>query len=183
MRRRVAVIAALSLAALLGFAVQAQAATFTVGTTRTRTWHLPKPSGRNCSLRQLIRENTVREQRRRHDRRPGECQSLQLNGSELLIQQNLTIVGAGARTTTIEQTAARRPVPACSTSSRTRTRLRPTVTISGLTIEFIRPDRLDKRRSGGNILNAGNLTLSEDEIHLGQTTAGRAAASPTRAAR
>ena len=44
-RRRVAVIAALSVAALLGFAVQAQAATFTVGTTAdTATGICPNPA-------------------------------------------------------------------------------------------------------------------------------------------
>ena len=54
MRRRVAVIAALSVAALLGFAVQAQAATFTVGSAADTGGCASPPTGNKCTLRQLV---------------------------------------------------------------------------------------------------------------------------------
>ena len=166
MRRRVAVIAALSLAALLGFAVQAQAATFTVGTTSDAPTTCPNPASGMCSLRTLISSvaagSTIVV--------PANANPYGLTQGELLIQKNLTIAGAGARTTTIEHStsaASARVFDIQPNGSAV-----PTVTISGLTIEFGRTDSTTNTASGGNVLNAGNLTLSEDQIQLGQSTGG-----------
>ena len=178
MRRRVAVIAALSLAALLGFAVQAQAATFTVGTNAdTASGACPNPAAGNCSLRQLILFENNRPANSAADTIlvPANANPYQLNGTELLIQQNVNIVGAGARTTTIEQTAAA-GVPRARVfdiQPNANANFTPTVTISGLTIEFGFVTTASTNGAvGGNILNAGTLTLAEDEIVLGEANGG-----------
>src|ERR1700761_9570200 len=102
MRLRVAVIAALSVAALLGFAVQAQAATLTVGTTSDAPTTCSNPASGTCSLRTLIGSvaagSTIVV--------PANSNPYTLTQGELLIQKNLTIAGAGARTTTIEHSTS-----------------------------------------------------------------------------
>ena len=166
MRRRVALIAALALVVLLGLAVQAQAATFTVGSAADTNVCPSPPAGNNCTLRQLVNSvpagSTIIV--------PDTLGTYVLSAGELLIQKNLTIAGAGARTTTIEHNVS-------GTSARVfdvqpNGSAVPTVTISGLTIESGRTDSTTNTASGGNVLNAGNLTLSEDQIQLGQSTGG-----------
>ena len=124
-----------------------------------------QPAGR-CTLRQLINSvpagSTIVV--------PANADPYILTPGELLIQKNLTIAGAGARTTTIEHNvsgASARVFDIQPNGSAV-----PTVTISGLTIEFGRTDSTTNTASGGNVLNAGNLTLSEDQIQLGQSTGG-----------
>ena len=98
-----------------------------------------------------------------------------LTAGELLIDQNLTITGAGARTTTVEQnppagtpTARVFDIQKDPTSgARRRSRSR------GSRFSSARPRRHRRtRNAGGNVLNEGTLTLSEDEIVLGETTGG-----------
>lgn len=84
-----------------------------------------------------------------------------------MIEQNLTVSGARPRTTTIEQNP-----PAGSPTARVfeirpdpTTTTKPTVTISGLTMEFGKADSTNGL-AGGNVLNQGTLTLSADDIVL-----------------
>src|SRR5258707_278739 len=96
LRRGVAILA-LTMAALIGLAAQAQAATFTVGTTSDLTGACDNPAAGTCSLRQLIGSVAA-----------GSTISVpagtyMLSQGPLLITDNLTIAGAGARTTTVEQ--------------------------------------------------------------------------------
>ena len=170
--RRVVATIALTLAALIAFVAQAQAATFTVGSTADTGGCAKPPTGTTCTLRQLV--NSVPA---------GSTISVPagtytLTAGELLIDQNVTITGAGARTTTVEQNppagtpVARvfdiQPDPASGVA--------PTVTISGLEILFGKTTSGSTNGNiGGNVLNEGTLTLSEDDIVLGETTGGEGA--------
>ena len=170
--RRAVAIAVLALAATIAFASQADAATFTVGSTADTGGCAKPPTGTTCTLRQLV--NSVPA---------GSTISVPagtytLTAGELLIDQNLTITGAGARTTTVEQNppagtpVARvfdiQPDPASGVA--------PTVTISGLEILFGKTTSGSTNGNiGGNVLNEGTLTLSEDDIVLGETTGGEGA--------
>ena len=163
---------ALTLAALIAVVAQAQAATFTVGSTADTGGCAKPPTGTTCTLRQLV--NSVPA---------GSTISVPagtytLTAGELLIDQNMTITGAGARTTTVEQNppagtpVARvfdiQPDPASGVA--------PTVTISGLEILFGKTTSGSTNGNiGGNVLNEGTLTLSEDDIVLGETTGGEGA--------
>ncbi len=165
-------IAVVALAAPIAFASQADAATFTVGSTADTGGCAKPPTGTTCTLRQLV--NSVPA---------GSTISVPagtytLTAGELLIDQNLTITGAGARTTTVEQNppagtpVARvfdiQPDPASGVA--------PTVTISGLEILFGKTTSGSTNGNiGGNVLNEGTLTLSEDDIVLGETTGGEGA--------
>ena len=92
-----------------------------------------------------------------HDRRPRRiADTYYAHQGELLIEQNLTIAGAGARTTDDRTERRRRDCPRVRHPAERRA-LVPTVTISGL------DDRFGKRHLGttngsvgGNMLNAGN---------------------------
>ena len=170
--RRAVAIAVVALAATIAFASQADAATFTVGSTADTGGCAKPPTGTTCTLRQLV--NSVPA---------GSTISVPagtytLTAGELLIDQNLTITGAGARTTTVEQNppagtpVARvfdiQPDPASGVA--------PTVTISGLEILFGKTTSGSTNGNiGGNVLNEGTLTLSEDDIVLGETTGGEGA--------
>ena len=170
--RRVVATIALTLAALIAVVAQAQAATLTVGSTADTGGCAKPPTGTTCTLRQLV--NSVPA---------GSTISVPagtytLTAGELLIDQNMTITGAGARTTTVEQNppagtpVARvfdiQPDPASGVA--------PTVTISGLEILFGKTTSGSTNGNiGGNVLNEGTLTLSEDDIVLGETTGGEGA--------
>jgi hypothetical protein len=180
-RRRIALLAVLTAAALLGVAGQAYAATFTVGTTAdTATNICPNPAAGTCSLRQLILFENNRPANSAADTilvpaNPPNS-PYQLNGTELLIQQNVNIVGAGARTTTIEQTAPAGIPRARVFDIQPNGSFVPTATISGLTIEFGFVTAASTHGAvGGNVLNAGRLTLSEDQIVLGEASGGTGA--------
>ena len=170
--RRVVATIALTFAALIAVVAQAQAATFTVGSTADTGGCASPPSGTTCTLRQLV--NSVPA---------GSTISVPagtytLTAGELLIDQNLTITGAGARTTTVEQNP-----PAGTPTARVfdiqkdpTSGAAPTVTISGLEILFGKTTSASPNaNAGGNILNEGTLTLSEDDIVLGETTGGAGA--------
>ena len=91
--RRVVATIALTLAALIAVVAQAQAATFTVGSTADTGGCAKPPTGTTCTLRQLVDRAGGQ-----HDRRSAGTYTL--TAGELLIDQNMTITGAGARTTT-----------------------------------------------------------------------------------
>jgi hypothetical protein len=164
MRRRVALLVGLSAAALLGFAVQAQAATFTVGSTLDTGGCASPPSGATCTLRQLINSvpagSTI-------DVPAG---TYNLSSGALTITQDVSIAGAGARTTTIAQGQAN-PDRVFDVQGRPGA---PIATISGLTISGGTADS-GNGFFGGDVRNAGTLTLSEVEISNGTTTNGSGA--------
>ena len=149
---RVGVVVAVAFAA---FAAQAQAATFTVGATDDGAGCASPPSGTTCTLRQLVNNvpagSTIIV--------PANTYSL-TNG-ELSIAQNMTIQGAGARTTEIDQQT--------SAANARIFDVQPgvTATISGLDTIFGKTTSTSTNGNfGGNILNRGTLTLSEDWIEL-----------------
>ena len=158
--------------AFLTLAVQAQAATFTVGTTADTTGTCANPAAGTCSLRQLLTTENARPANSPADTIIVPAGSYSLSNGELLVEQNLIITGAGARTTTIEQ----------QSGSGTRVfdihpnGFTPTVTISGLEMLFGGTTSSSTNGNvGGNVLNEGTLTLSEDFIHNGETTGGSGA--------
>src|SRR6201995_2578074 len=170
--RRAVAIAILALAATIAFASQADAATFTVGSTADTGGCAKPPTGTTCTLRQLV--NCVPA----GSTMAVPAGTYTLTAGELLIDQNLTITGDGARTTTVEQNpppgspVARvlniQPDPASGVA--------PTVAISGLEILFGKTTSSSTNGNiGGNVLKAGTLTLSEDDIVLGETTGGEGA--------
>ena len=150
---------------LMAFAAQANAATFTVGATDDNNDCQSPPSGSNCTLRQLV--NTVPAGSTIVVPAPSPpAFSYGLNnGGELSIARNMTIVGAGARSTEVEQLTANARVFDVQPGV--------TATISGLEVAFgDATANTPNGNVGGNILNRGMLTLSEDWIALGQTAGG-----------
>ena len=146
---------------VLVFAAQAQAATFTVGATDDANDCASPPSGNNCTLRQLVTSvpagSTIAVP----------AGSYTLTAGELSIAQNMTIVGAGARTTEIAQQTNTANARIFDVQSGV------TTTISGLDLIFGKTmSGSTNGNVGGNVLNRGTLTLSEDFIELGQTTGG-----------
>ncbi len=90
-----------------------------------------------------------------------------LTAGELSIAQNMTIAGAGARTTEVNQQTAAADARVFDVLPGV------TATISGLDMIFGKTTRSRRTANlGGNVLNRGTLTLSEDFIELGQTTGG-----------
>jgi hypothetical protein len=154
----------------------AQAATFTVGTTSDTAPGVTCsgfPNG--CSLRQLIEHENTLPAAGPADTIVVPAGSYTLTNGELLIEQNLTIAGAGARTTMIEQNP---PVgtPVARVFDVQPNGFTPAVTISGLEMFFGKATSGSPNgNEGGNILNEGTLTLSEDWITNGQTTGGSGA--------
>ena len=172
MRRQVGLLAALSLAALLGLAGQAQAATFTVGTpTDTAAGACPNPAAGNCSLRQLILFENSRPANSPADTIIVPAGAYDLSNGPLLIQQNVNVAGEGARTTEILQftQGGARVFDVQKNGT-----FVPMVTLSGLSIQFGTANSANGF-FGGDIRNAGTLTLSEDEISNGSTTSGSGA--------
>ena len=165
----------------LAFAAQAQAATYQVGTTADTTAGATCsgfPSG--CSLRQLIEhENAVGT----NDTIVVPAGSYTLTNGQLAITQNTTIAGAGARTTSVTQQTTSATSRVFAIQAAPASGLEPTaVTISGLTISGGMADS-SNNFFGGNVLNQGTLTLSEDSIEHGMTSFGSGQGSPTTAAR
>ena len=149
---------ALAVAVALVAAQAASAATFTVGTTSDTTGTCPNPAGGTCSLRQLIT----------YENNAGTNDTIVVPAGTYTISSVLTITGsvyiqgAGARTTSIQESAGDRvfvvqPPNAASV---------PIVTISGLAIKF------GVGAFGGDVLNQGDLTLSEDAITAGSASSG-----------
>ena len=164
--RRAAGLIAVAVAALV-VAAQAQAATFTVGSTVDTGGCASPPSGNNCTLRQLVNSvpagSTIVVPASPNN-------PYMLTAGELSIPQNVTIAGGGARTTEIEQQTS-------SPTSRVFD-IQPgaTATISGLSIVFGKADSTSTFGAvGGDVLNRGTLTLSEDQISNGTATGGSGA--------
>ena len=158
--------------AALAFAAQAQAATYQVGTTADTTAGgtcSGFPSG--CSLRQLIEHENSAGTNDTVVVPPG---SYQLTNGELDVTQNTTITGAGARSTSVTQQTTSPTSRVFAVKPSPASGIEPTVTISGLAISGGRADSTNAF-FGGNVLNQGTLTLSEDSIENGMTTNGSGA--------
>jgi hypothetical protein len=177
MRRRrglaaVAIVALACMLAIAGVAASASAATYTVGTTKDETGTCAKPAAGTCSLRQLIdHENALATTPSPTDTIvvPAGKYALASGDGELAIKQSLTIMGAGARSTSVEIPAgipAARVFEIIAPSGGTA----PTVTISGLEISGGTAD--ETTGPGGDVVNTGSLVLEEDWITEGQASAG-----------
>jgi CSLREA domain-containing protein len=171
--RRYVAIVTLALLTTIAFATKAQAATFTVNTTADNSPVAGECAGvaGDCSLRQAINKangstppTTIFV--------PANSYSL-ING-QLTITQSVTIAGDSARTTRISHNTATATARVFGIQANAKTGFVPTVTISGLDIEFGVADSTNGFL-GGNIINQGNLTLSEDLITEGNTSGGSGA--------
>ena len=176
-------LAAVAVAAFLAFAAQAQAATFTVGTTADTTGTLRescRPVRVRCASCSTTENALSRQQPGGHDHRPRRVYSL-TNGelSDRAEPEHRRRGRTHDRRSSNRPSAANARVFDIHPNGFT-----PTVTISGLD-DVVREGDLnfDQREFGGNIRNEGTLTLSEDLIDLGETTGGSGPASRTSAAR
>ena len=165
----------LALAATAALAASARAATYKVGTLEDLTGTCQEPASGTCSLRQLITyENSIAETPNPPDTidvpAPEGVAYYDLANGPLTIFKSVSIVGAGARVVTIfqESSPANRvffvePNP--------RSKVVPTVTISGLSMAFGHADE-GNGYFGGDIRNEATLTLSEDDITNGTAESG-----------
>ena len=162
----------LSLACTAGFAASAQAATYTVGTLNDLTGTCANPAAGSCSLRQLIEyENKLPTTPSPSDTIsvPGGQYNL-LNGA-LTITQSLAIVGAGARTTNVDQPENSFPEERVFQVQVPKSGSVPSVAISGVEISGGIATKANGF-FGGNVLNEGSLTLDEDWITKGKAYSG-----------
>ena len=171
--RRIAAFAGACLC-LAALAASAQAATFTVGSTSDTTPGAACatfPTG--CSLRQLIEhEDTAGT----NDTILVPSGSYSLTNGQLNLTQNMTIAGAGARTTSIAQQTTTPTSRVFAILGNPNSGFTPTVTISRLDMYFGKADSTSTPQYfGGNIVNEGTLTLSEDFVEDGTTTSGSGA--------
>jgi hypothetical protein len=165
--------ALLALAGAGGMTVSARAATYTVGTTEDLPGLCEVPTSGTCSLRQLITyENNLSTTPNPPDKIvvPANFYLLANGNGVLTIFRSVSIVGAGARTTTIEQSFST-PDRVFVVEPNPRTKVVPSVVISGLAIEFGQSNSTNGF-FGGDILNEGTLTLSEDLIYGGTAASG-----------
>jgi fibronectin type III domain protein len=165
----------LALVATGALAASARAATYKVGTLEDLTGTCQEPASGTCSLRQLITyENNLLEPPNPPDTidvpAPEGVAYYDLANGPLTIFKSVSIVGAGARVVTIfqESSPANRvffvePNP--------RSKVVPTVTISGLSMAFGHADE-GNGYFGGDIRNEATLTLSEDDITNGTAESG-----------
>jgi hypothetical protein len=152
-----------------GFVEQADAATFTVGTNSDPRGSCTPTSSSSCSLRQIINyENGLATTPNPVDEIVVPADSYSLTNGALVVNQSVIIAGAGARTTNIYQqtTSATSRVFDISASIPAHV-----VTISGLSVFFGKADSTNGSY-GGDIRNQGTLSLSNDQIANGSTTAG-----------
>jgi hypothetical protein len=157
-----------------GLASSAQAATYTVGTTEDLTGTCAKPATEKCSLRQLIEyENALPEGPSEPNVIVVPTGTYELSFGQLTIRHSVVIIGAGARTTTVD-------VPAEGSPSRAFN-IQPTpnegeleVGIAGLKIAGGTANNTDELDGtlGGDVLNTETLLLSEDWITEGTAFSG-----------
>jgi hypothetical protein len=174
-RLRAATILAAALLALAAGVARAQAATYTVGRTSDTSPEEKtcEPNSGTCSLRQLIEyENALQPAPNPPDVIVVPSGTYELTYGTLSISQSLVLVGAGARTTTVD-------VPP-ETKQRvldTQTPGESAIGIVGLEIAGGTAEADEGNGTlGGDIRNTGLLLLSEDWI-TGGTAAGGAGLS------
>jgi hypothetical protein len=161
-----------ALAAGAGLAASAQAATYTVGTTSDLTGSCQEPNSGTCSLRQLIGyENGLTTAPSPPDVIVVPSGKYELTSGTLRIKQPLVILGAGARTTTVDMPSDAYPEP--ERVFEIETPAESAAGIFGLEIAggVANADELDGE-FGGDIRNNGSLFLSEDWITEGTASEG-----------
>ena len=163
-------VAAALLACLLigavGLVGQAQAATYTVGNTGDPTGACAL-TATTCSLRQLINdENALNPAPNPADTIVVPSGIYSLTQGQLLVRQSLTIAGAGAETTQIDQEDTQATARVFEIMGNAKINPDPTVVISGVAMAFGKADSTNGSQ-GGDVQNQANLTLSEDLIEDG----------------
>jgi len=161
-----------------GLASAARAATYTVATTNDLSGSCGSPPGGKCSLRQLIEyEDGLATTPNPVDTIVVPSGTYHLSRGELTVTQSLNIVGAGARTTVVSPAAEAIEgrifdVKAAEGHSA------PKVAISGLEIAGGTAYE-GNGYFGGDVYNAGNLTLDEDWITNGTASSGGGVSNDT----
>jgi hypothetical protein len=167
-------VALVVIAVMAGLASSAQAATYTVGTSSDTARGVAcdqGPASGTCSLRQLIEyEDALEKTPNPPDIIEVPSGTYELLYGTLTITQSLVIVGAGARTTTVD-------IPADSNRERVFITQSPTesaVGIFGLKIAGGTAEADENKYSdfGGDVRNTGSLVLSEDWVTEGTASGG-----------
>ena len=164
--RVVAALLACLLIGAVGLVGQAQAATYTVGNTGDPTGACAL-TATTCSLRQLINdENALNPAPNPADTIVVPSGIYSLTQGQLLVRQSLTIAGAGAETTQIDQEDTQATARVFEIMGNAKINPDPTVVISGVAMAFGKADSTNGSQ-GGDVQNQANLTLSEDLIEDG----------------
>ena len=143
---------------------------FTVGTSQDATASGCVPGSGTCSLRQLIEyENQLPSPPTPSDTIEVPAGSYRLTNGALTIEQSVSIIGSGARSVSVEQDS-QTPDRVLNVQL-TPSGGAPTVTISGMTIEFGTAGA-SNGYFGGDVLNRGNLALTQDWITGGNASSG-----------
>ena len=151
------------LIAAIGGVAEAQAATYTVGTTGDPTGSCALTAS-TCSLRQLINdENALNPAPNPADTIMVPAGIYSLTEGQLTVRQSLTIAGAGAETTQIDQEDTQATARVFEIMGNPKINPDPTVVISGMAMAFGKADSTNGSQ-GGDVQNQANLTLSEDLI-------------------
>ena len=169
--RTLAIVTFVWLVAAVGLTEAAQATTYTVGTSNdSATGACPEPKSGTCSLRQLIEfENALAVTPKPVDTIVVPAGKYSLSKGELLVTQSLAIQGAGARKAFVfESGGAEQRVFKVALPESEKV---PTVSISGLDI-FGGTAGPKNGSFGGDVYNAGKLTLTEDLITEGTASSG-----------
>jgi hypothetical protein len=169
-RAAIAFTGLVAVVAMAGLASSAQAATYTVGTHEDLTGTCEAPASGTCSLRQLIEYEDVRsEMPSQPDVIVVPSGKYELIHGTLTITQSLVIVGAGARTTTVEMPSSVRERVFSAQSP-----AESAIGISGLEIAggVAEADENSYSDFGGDVRNTGSLLLSEDWITEGTASGG-----------
>ncbi len=164
-----------ALAATVGLAASAQAATYTVGTPSDTAGICPNPEGGACSLRQLIEyENALTPTPSPPDVIVVPSGKYDLTFGALAVRQSLVIIGAGARTTTVDVPATASPERVFDVQLPVNGGEAPTIGIFGLEIAGGTAPNADETNGnvGGDIRSAAALLLSEDWITAGTASLG-----------
>ncbi len=158
-----------------GLVAQARAATYTVGTASDPAGAACTPSSGQCSLRELIAyENSLTTTPNPADTIVVPAGGYDLTNGQLTISQSMNITGAGAQPTDIYQETTSATSRVFSIQPNPKVNADPNVVISGLSMYFGKADSTNGY-FGGDILNKGTLTLSEDLVADGETTSGSGA--------
>jgi len=172
----IAFAALITLTAGVASASSAQAATYTVGTTSDLTGTCENPASGTCSLRQLIEyENGLLPTTPSPpDVIVVPVGKYDLTFGALTIRQSLVIVGAGARTTTVDVPVGASPSRVFDILAPVNAGEAPTVGILGLKIAGGIASNVDELDGtlGGDILNTESLLLSENWVTEGTAFAG-----------
>ena len=167
--RMLAALTACLVVAGAGFATSARATTYTVAVTSDPTSSCPLTSNK-CSLRQLINdENALTTAPNPADTIVVPAGTYDLTQGSLLVNQNLTIAGAGAQTTQIDQQTTQFTARVFDIVGNPKVTAHPNVVISGVAMAFGKADSTNGE-FGGDVRNRATLTLSEDLIEDGSAS-------------